>query len=237
MASRTFPKEDDLNKMKKSVYQNQTSLFGSNGQESVKNKYWVDKIKSYETHWFLLNKHYAQRIPSISFSFGLFFNEELVGVVTYGKPASPSLCRGICGKQYESEVLELNRLSLLNNNKNEASILISQSLKMLPKPSIVVSYADTSQNHVGIVYQATNWIYTGLSVKAKNWSIRGMEHMHSRAITHLGNLESLKKQFGDDFYYRERPQKHRYICFVGNKKQVEERKNELRYKSLPYPKS
>jgi hypothetical protein len=28
---------------------------------------------------------------------------------------------------------------------------------------ILVSYADTRQGHMGIVYQATNWIYTGMT--------------------------------------------------------------------------
>ena len=41
-------------------------------------------IKSKETYNWLLEKHYAKRIPNITDAFGLFFNSTLIGVVTYG---------------------------------------------------------------------------------------------------------------------------------------------------------
>ena len=52
----------------------------------------------------LLHKHYARRIPSITHSFGCFENGILQGVVTYGIPPSPSLCIGICGEEYKDNV-------------------------------------------------------------------------------------------------------------------------------------
>jgi len=120
-------------------------------------------IKSEETHPWLLQKHYAKRIPQIMYAFGLYEESILVGICTFGIPASPALCMGICGKEYSDKVLELNRVCLLDNGKNQASYLVSNSIKLLPKPSIVVSYADTEHGHVGYVYQATNFLYTGLS--------------------------------------------------------------------------
>ena len=91
-------------------------------------------IKYEETKPFILGIHYAKRMPMIQFSFGLFFNDELVGVVCYGSPASQSLCRGIAGDEYRKKVLELNRLVLKNNIKNEASFLVSNSFKLLHRP-------------------------------------------------------------------------------------------------------
>lgn len=200
--------------------------------------YIVKAIQPHETHWFLMNRHYAKRIPPISFAFGLFLHGDLVGVVTYGKPASMTLCDGICGKEYTHEVIELNRLSLLDNKKAEASRLIAHSLKLIPKPKIVVSFADTSQNHTGIVYQATNWIYTGLSAARKEYAIKGHENLHSRTISGMGSsIEEIKAIYGDDFYYRERPRKHRYVYFLGNKKEIKERRAKLKYKIYPYPKA
>jgi len=82
-----------------------------------------------ETKPFILNIHYAKRIPSvIQYSFGLFYKSELVGMVSYGTPASPDLCKGICGEEYKHLVKELNRLVLINNIKNEASLLIANLL-------------------------------------------------------------------------------------------------------------
>jgi len=57
----------------------------------------VQPIKNIEVEPWLLEKHYAKRIPQIMFAFGLYVEEVLTGVITYGIPASPSLCMGICG--------------------------------------------------------------------------------------------------------------------------------------------
>jgi hypothetical protein len=193
-------------------------------------------IKNEETYPWLLEKHYAKRIPQIMFAFGLYEEDRLMGVVTYGIPASPSLCMGICGKEYADKVLELNRVCLQNNDKNQASFLVANSIKLLPKPSIVVSYADTGQGHVGYVYQATNFIYTGLSANRVDWTVKGLEHKHSKTLSDGMTLESIKEKYGDDFYYTERSRKHRYIYFHGDKRQKKLMNQLLKYKTEPYPK-
>jgi hypothetical protein len=194
-------------------------------------------IKNEETYPWLLEKHYAKRIPQIMHAYGLYDdNNNLKGVVTYGIPASPALCMGICGKEYSSKVLELNRLCLLENNKNESSFLVANSIKLLPKPSIVVSYADTSQGHVGYVYQSTNFLYTGLSANRVDWTVKGLEHKHSKTISDGMTLESIKQKYGDDFYYTERSRKHRYILFHGSKTDKKIMRQKLLYAIEPYPK-
>ena len=193
-------------------------------------------IKNEETYPWLLQKHYAKRIPQIMYAFGLYENNELVGVVTYGIPASPALCMGICGKEYSNKVLELNRLCLQDNSKNQSSFLVSNSIKLLPKPTIIVSYADTSQGHVGYVYQATNFLYTGLSANRVDWTVKGLEHKHSKTLSDGMTLESIKEKYGDDFYYTQRSRKHRYIYFHGTKQQKKLFKSLLKYDVEPYPK-
>jgi hypothetical protein len=193
-------------------------------------------IKNEETYPWLLQKHYAKRIPQIMFAFGLYEENQLVGVITYGIPASPALCMGICGKEYSDKVLELNRVCLLNNDKNQASFLVGNSIKLLPKPSIVVSYADTGKGHIGYVYQATNFLYTGLSANRVDWTVKGLEHKHSKTLSDGMTLESIKEKYGDDFYYTERSRKHRYIYFHGNKTQKKQMNNLLKYGIEAYPK-
>jgi hypothetical protein len=146
----------------------QTSIF-----DITTDEYNVRTIPKKDAHFLLLNVHYLKRLPPMTYAFGLFEHEQLVGVVTYGTPPSHTLMKGICGEPYAKIVLELNRLVLLNNKPNEASRLVGASLKLLPKPSIVVSFADTAQNHEGIIYQATNFIYTGLSAKFKQLIVKG----------------------------------------------------------------
>jgi hypothetical protein len=196
----------------------------------------VIPIKNEESYPWLLEKHYAKRVPQIMFAFGLYEKNQLVGVCTYGIPASPALCMGICGKEYSDKVLELNRVCLMDNSKNQASFLVANSIKLLPKPSIVVSYADTGKGHVGYVYQATNFIYTGLSANRVDWTVKGLEHKHSKTLSDGMTLESIKEKYGDDFYYTERSRKHRYIYFHGDKRQKKQMKNLLKYKIQPYPK-
>ena len=206
-----------------------------------KDGYEVLPIEKSETYYLILNVHYAKRLPSISYAFGLFLNGELKGVVTYGSPPSPTLVRGICGDKWAKNVLELNRLVLVDNQKNEASRLVAGSFHLLPKPSIVVSFADTAQNHEGVIYQATNFIYTGLSAKRKEWAVKGKEHMHSKTLSGLvagsqDTVSAMKEMFGDDFYYRERSRKHRYIQFLGTKTDKKSMMKDFKYKIEPYPK-
>lgn len=171
---------------------------------------------------FILDIHYAKRKPSMSYVFGMYDNEELIGICTFGSPASPSLCKGIAGEKNKSKVIELNRLVLKNNQKNEASYLVGQSLKLLPKPKIIVSYADTAQNHTGIVYQATNFLFTGTSKPRTD--IAGKDGKHSRH--HLG--DKTKRVY--------RSAKHRYVYINANKKDKKQLLKELNYPILEYPK-
>ena len=67
-------------------------------------------IKSEETRQWFLQKHYMKRMPLIMFAYGLYEKNHLIGVVTYGAPASPHLARGVCGEEHALDVLELNRL-------------------------------------------------------------------------------------------------------------------------------
>jgi hypothetical protein len=199
--------------------------------------YVVRQITTKQTHYFLLNIHYAKRIPSISYAYGLFDNGDLVGVVCYGTPASSTLCKGICGEQWQKSVVELNRLVLLNNKPNEASRLVGASFKLLPKPRIIVSFADTAQNHEGIVYQATNFLYTGLSAKFRDPKVKGLEHQHHATYGHgLTNKQIIEKFGADNVYFVERSRKHRYIIFLGNKLEKKTMRNALKYAVLPYPK-
>ena len=189
---------------------------------------------------FILERHYAKRWPSITYAFGLFREERMVGVVTYGTPPSAPLRRGVAGDEFKSYVIELNRLCLLHNQKNEASYLVSRSLKRLPD-SIVVSFADPDQGHVGYVYQACNFIYCGLSAKRTDWKVEGLEHLHGQTIADefrgtKDRAKAMREKYGDRFYLKPRPRKHRYVYFVGSKSFRKRARNALRYPICSYPK-
>lgn len=203
--------------------------------------YNVRSIVRKDCEPYILEIHYAKRWPSISYFYGLFDDEELVGVCTYGFPFSNTLKIGIAGQEYKSDILELNRLCLKNNRKNEASFLVGNSLKLLPKNKIIVSFADTNQGHKGIVYQATNFIYCGLSAKRTDWKVKGKEHLHSTTISgefrgKKNRSKLMKEKYGDDFYLLPRPRKHRYLFLNGSKSFKKSALKSLKYKILSYPK-
>lgn len=205
------------------------------------NELEVKPIKYKDTLPFILNIHYAKRVPSISYSYGLFDKDELIGIVTYGTPSSSGLRKGICGEEYAPIVIELNRLCLKYNRKNEASYLVSKSIKMLPKPSIIVSFADTEQSHLGIVYQATNFIYTGLSAKRSDWKVKGLENLHGQTIAdefrgQENRVKLMREKYGDNFYLKPRSRKHRYLYINANKYKRRDILSKLRYSIEEYPK-
>lgn len=206
---------------------------------SVTSLYEVKSIdKSLCKEW-CLKKHYAKRLPPISFAFGLFCENILNGIVTYGIPVSHSL-RTLWDDKYK--LMELNRL-VVNDNlpKNTLSFFVSTSLKMLPKPLVIVSYADTSHNHHGYIYQATNWVYTGLSAEFKDYYVKGLEHLHGATIFDMSRgqenrVEWLKNKFGDKLIMVDRPRKHRYFYFIGTKNDVKNMKSMMPYEIVDYPK-
>lgn len=207
---------------------------------AIKLKYTIKSIDNSQTTEWLKYKHYAKRIPPIEYAFGLFNETNLMqGIVTYSTPVSSNL-RGIFNDQFK--LMELNRLVINEGlEKNCLSFLVSQSLKMLPTPLVIISYADTSQNHHGYIYQATNFIYTGLSAKRTDWKVKGLEHLHGATIADLSRgkenrAEWMREKYGDDFYLEDRPRKHRYFMFLGNKKEVKRMKEILPYKIEQYPK-
>ena len=185
----------------------------------------VKKINSKDTHDFIMYKHYAQRLPSISFAYGLFINEKLEGILTIGKPASNSLCEGVCGKEYKQYVYELNRLCVNEGlPKNTLSQFVSKVLKDLSSQEIIlISYADEGANHHGYIYQATNWIYLGKTKeRTDKYTPNGKHSRHyTDEYNHLRKFRSAK---------------YRYM-YIPNKRFKKECLKHLKYKIIEeYPK-
>lgn len=108
----------------------------------------------------VIDHHYLHRKPPISFAYGLLRDDQLVGVVTFGIPASRHLQKSLCPSDPQL-VLELNRLWVSDSEPaNTKSWFVSRALRCLP-PRLVVSYADPAYGHVGYIYRALNFNYAG----------------------------------------------------------------------------
>ena len=77
------------------------------------NERTVELIDRDRARFFIEKIHYSRKYPmNTVYNFGLYRNNKLIGVCCYGIPASPSLCKGLAGKENKDRVLELNRLAL-----------------------------------------------------------------------------------------------------------------------------
>lgn len=185
----------------------------------------------------VIEKHYLHRKCPCSKAFGLFKDGQIVGVVVYGVSASSTLLRGIAGDEEKSNVYELTRLWVDDSvPKNGESFLIGNTIKQLDK-EFIVSYADSSQNHLGVVYQATNFLYTGLSAKFRDPKVKGLENQHHATYANgLTNKQVIEKFGEDNVYWVERARKHRYIYINASGKRRKHLMAKLRYKVMDYPK-
>lgn len=205
---------------------------------AIKGIYRVEPLDYQTATAIIVEKHYLHRKAPCSYAFGLFDTENrIVGVVMYGVSPSSTLLKGVCGPDEWQNVYELTRLWVDDSvPKNGESFLIGNSINKLDR-EIIVSYADSSQEHIGYVYQATNFIYTGLSSKFKDPKVKGLENQHHATYANgLTNKEVIEKFGADNVYFVERPRKHRYVYFNAKGARKKHLLSILRYKQLPYPK-
>lgn len=208
----------------------------------IKEIYSVKPITSFDCKEWLLKKHYLRRMTSFTYSFGLYKTNALVGIITFGNAVPLTMKKSLFGEKYMHYVYELNRLCTNDDlHKNANSFFISESFKLLPKPMIIVSYADKSFGHIGYIYQATNFLYTGESHTQLDWKLKGNEHLHSRTLMDEfafedNRVEKLKLKYGDMLYQVRREPKHRYVYILSDKKLKSEILKHKRFEVKKYPK-
>ncbi len=106
--------------------------------------------------------HYTRLMPPPKLLYyGVWENQQFIGAIVYGT-GGISIARpfGVLRRQ----ACELKRVAL-KDHKAPVTEIIALSLALLrctnPGLRIVVSYADPLRGHLGIIYQAGNWIYLG----------------------------------------------------------------------------
>lgn len=138
-----------------------------------------------------LKFHYARSVPANPFGYCVFNEKkEWCGVVVFGTGSIHNI-----GKKYslsQGQCIELVRMAL-NGKQHKTSKCLAMALKLirkdLPLLKLIVSYADSEQNHKGIIYQATNWLYTNDSID-KNLLVDGVRtHRRSFSISLQSSLD------------------------------------------------
>jgi len=135
------------------------------------------------------------------------------------------------------ECLTLTRLWLseeLPANSESRVIAVSiHYLKKFTRVKFLVTYADSTQGHIGTIYQATGWLYTGLSEAMPKFDVGDGISRHSRSFSHAFGSHSMKYFAYCGLNVRALPQipKHRYIYLLRP-----ELRPKLSTPILPYPK-
>lgn len=175
---------------------------------------------------------------------------EWCGCVIFGLGANAKIGQ-FCGLKM-GEIIELVRVAL-NGKQESTSMAVAKSLKRvkqdLPKVRLVVSYADIDQNHLGTIYQATNWIYVGETGKGAPGfyvSVGGAERrkVHPRMLHHIKlningylvpcpqNISAIRTFLDPNAYEVKSRGKRKYLYPLDKKI-----RNEIEPLSLPYPKT
>ena len=206
----------------------------------------IKLIKAKEAREYIATFHYSQSLPdSTKFIYAGYYNDKLAGIICYGMGAGKSQYKAILSDIQQGEYLELTRLwSHDNMPKNTESKLISMSLKALPSQyRLVISFADPSQGHLGIIYQATNFYYCGMTSGGKCLITEDGKTQHTRLLgiykaRHPELRELTTKQLMDKYKwtYGVNHGKHRYVMLLGNKTEKKKSFKLMKDKILPYPK-
>lgn len=192
----------------------------------------------------IINNHYSRKWTSCRYAFGLIIDNEIKGVAVYGFPIGRRVIKSISPILENNDVLELTRLWVNDSEgKNTESYFIGQTFKFLKKNTNIkclISYSDPFYGHLGVIYQATNWLYQGnntMLVKSFIHVVKG-EKLHPRScVAKYGTIKEKELKLIDPNYYRiEMLKKHRYIYILSKKFKYKILKT-LVHPILPYPKN
>ena len=192
----------------------------------------------------IIKNHYTHKWTSCRYAFGLILDNKIMGVCVYGHPVGRLTTASISPKISDNEVLELTRLWVNDSEgKNTESWFIGQTFKWFRRfdkaIKVLISYSDPMQNHVGYIYQATNWLYQGNKTRLVDgyFHVINGETLHPRTcFSKYGSTKSEDLLKIDPKYTRfELERKHRYI-YILDKKSKKEILNTLKHPILKYPK-
>ena len=173
----------------------------------------LERASAKAIRYAIMNWHYSKAVPNVGVAYAVFNGAgEWCGVVCYGIGATSNIAEPYGMNQ--GQVIELVRVAL--NGKQEAtSKAVAVSLKQLrkdcPLVEMVVSYADSDQGHMGIIYQASNWIYTMSSVDT-DLIIDGVRR-HRRSLSSLFGTSSKEKleSMGMQVQVKRTQPKYKYV--------------------------
>ena len=183
--------------------------------------YTVESCERKEIRDFIEKWHYSHSINGLlsQYCFKLMDGDTMVGAMIYG-----GLGMANCWKKYaenKEDIIELRRLCCIDDTpKNTESYFIGKTLKWLLKNTSikkVISYADNTYGHRGVIYQASNFKHLGKTAKGRVIMWQGKRY-HDKTIRtkYKGELKPFAKRVKEalekgEAYYEETKGKEIYL--------------------------
>lgn len=215
----------------------QGSLFGS--REVIGfgvDDFFVREITRTKANEIVMRNHYSKKFFQASYiHLGLFDGEKIRGVLQYGYAMNPQSMCGVVADTAVDEYLELNRMWLDDGMpRNSESRAISYSVKFIrrkyPKVAWIQSFADERCGRLGVVYQASSFLYCGEHLSTF-WELDGVWY-HNILMTHKGGgTQARELQARAEEAVRHEFRQFRYVKIL--KKWA---RKKLVLPVLPYPK-
>lgn len=137
-----------------------------------KRGFYVAAIPAQKARETILRHHYSQSIVNNAYiHLGVYYKDNYAGVLQLGYALNPASAGKIVEGTVQGEYLELNRMWLADVcPRNSESMAISYAVKYTrrasPNVAWIQSFADERCGRLGVVYQASNFLFLGAHVSA-----------------------------------------------------------------------
>lgn len=142
--------------------------------------------------------HYMGRTGRRGWTVGAYIGDLLVGAVTIS-----SITRAEMAARHglsQSEVRELVRFCIHPDyqRKNFASWLLSRVVGWFRREfggvRLLISFADTTQGHVGTIYKASNWVEDGMTGPSYHYVSKDGDVVHKKTVYDRAKSAGLKER-------------------------------------------
>ena len=170
--------------------------------------------------------------------YGIFFADELGGVVVYGDEPAENL--GVWDRYgFTGRIITLARGACLHwAHPHAASKLIRSSMRLLPERyTVVTATVDGRAGEIGTIYQAAGFDYVGVMRQGGRALVRvNGKHMSERQAGRLAGTRGARALGKLGFDAISMPRRARYFAFRGGKQERRRDRAAIAHLLQPYPK-
>ena len=170
----------------------------------------VEEVSRGMVDW-MIHEHYLDKWPAVTrLRLGMFLGRDAVGCIIYAEAPRETSTR------YGGPTWELARLWIHDAMpKNSETWLIGKSVRYIKSKfrelEHLVSYADPSVGHRGVIYRAANWIDDGMQDEERKTP--RCDYYEKGTDRKIARFSHAKKR-GIEVERRPRVPKHRYVLHL-----------------------